>query len=619
MSVAPVSRTTHTAVVRHFAFYIGAGGMALGLDRAHARVGRLSSKMECLGGIDIDPAACRDAERFLGVPIVCRDLFTREQYIAFHGHAPPSEWREVTADDVRAAAQGRRPHIVEFSAPCKAFSGLNSAARAGSRKYQALNELVLRGIELMLEAWGDDPPELLILENVPLIATRGRELLDDVRHLLEMAGYSVAETTHDCGELGGLAQHRKRFLLVARYRAKVPPFLYEPPKLRVRGVGEVLGALPMPDDLRGGPMHRLPRLKWLTQVRLALIPAGEDWRALAKLDVVDGYVRGLGIVPRDAGWHGGVLGVRPWDEPSGTIAGESSPTNGEFAVADPRCPPEWAGKRGGFGQYGVVDWANTAHTVTAKVAAGSGPHNVADPRIAKIGDWAHMRVEGWADPAHTITASGRHVECGALSVADPRLACDASDTQHRRYNNVYRVVRWDSPSQAVTSGAAPSGGGQAVADPRLGMDPERANYATAGHYGVRRWDEPTGAVTSAGQYDNGANSVADPRVLPAADDASPAVIVSLDGTWHRPFTTLECAALQGLPVLDEDRAALVLDGDSHSAWRERIGNMCPPPSMEAAGCEFVRTLLMAWSGQKFALSNTPIWVRDVAIALSVSA
>lgn len=75
----------HVAVVRHFHFYCGSGGGALGFQRAQARVGRLSSRMECLGGIDVDPAAVRDATRLLGVPFTCRDLFTREQYIAFHG------------------------------------------------------------------------------------------------------------------------------------------------------------------------------------------------------------------------------------------------------------------------------------------------------------------------------------------------------------------------------------------------------------------------------------------------------------------------------------------------------------------------------------------------------
>lgn len=63
----------------------------------------------------------------------------------------------------------------------------------------------------MLEAFAEDLPSLVIFENVPRIAQRGRPLLDDIRHELEMAGYSVNESAHDCGEIGGLAQHRNRF------------------------------------------------------------------------------------------------------------------------------------------------------------------------------------------------------------------------------------------------------------------------------------------------------------------------------------------------------------------------------------------------------------------------
>jgi hypothetical protein len=61
---------------------------------------------------------------------------------------------------------------------------------------------------------------------------------------------------------------------------KVPPFLYEPPKRPLRGVGEVLDRMPLPGDTpRGGPMHRVPALQWKTWVRLAFVEAGKDWRS----------------------------------------------------------------------------------------------------------------------------------------------------------------------------------------------------------------------------------------------------------------------------------------------------------------------------------------------------
>ena len=93
-----------------------------------------------------------------------------------------------------------------------------------------------------------------------------------------------------------------------------------------------------------------------------------------------------------------------------------------------------------------------------------------------------------------------------------------------------------------------------------------------------------------------------------------AVIRSMDDTWHRPFTTLELAALQSLVDPEEQ---LELDGLSDANWRERIGNAVPPDSAAAIASTMGTTLLLAWSGEGFMLSAMPIWVQPVAVALSV--
>ena len=129
------------------------------------------------------------------------------------------------------------------------------------------------------------------------------------------------------------------------------------------------------------------------------------------------------------------------------------------------------------------------------------------------------------------------------------------------------------------------------------------------------WREPTGAVSAAAGYDNGRWSVADPRpILPSATEKVVARIRALDGTWHRPFTTAELAALQSL--FDPEEQA-ELDGLSDADWRERIGNAVPPDAAQAIAETMGRTLLLAWSGEGFMLSALPIWVRPVAVALSV--
>lgn len=801
-----------TVEIRHFHLFCGLGGGARGFNRGVARVGKLQAKFRCLGGIDVDPAAIKDFERLSGVPGTALDLFSTNQYIAFHRQMPPTDWREATADDIRRSAGGERPHIVFLSAPCKGFSGLLSENLSKSGRYQALNGLTLRGIRLMLEAWRDDPPELIIFENVPRIQTRGRKLLDQINQLLRAAGYAVAETKHNCGVIGGLAQSRERFLLVARHQAKVPPLMYEPPKRKLRGVGEVIGLLPLPGDERSGPMHRVPMLHWKTWVRLAFVEAGSDWRSLNKLAVEDGVLKDYAIIPEGqwkdgtlgvVGWgdnmgavtgraeattgkfsvadpreftdrhngthgvvpweenagtvtgdarpskgafavadprdmngaHHGSLGVLEWDKAAGAVAGSTRPTNGRFAVADPRSESfkgglgvcgwdETAGTVAGesfptngkfavadprreegraeFGQYGVKRWDETSQAVIGKAAAGAGNFSVADPRMGKSGPRFNnvYRVVAFADTSPAVTG-GTGPTAGGLAVADPRAAAGSHTSKYRvtsfgepsgtviaasttgqgafavadpRYDGEnkdygqFGVNGWDDSTGTLTSQRSPGQGRFSVADPRCNWNPGahtnklrvvpfdqptgaitgsssaghgftsgamcvadprpdylregRDKYQTAGMYGVLPWGEPSGAVAAAGQHDNGRWSVADPREaegeetpgLPEPNDRLVAVIRALDGTWHRPFTTLELAALQSLVDPDE---YLALDGASDSDWRERIGNAVPPDAAEAIAGVMGRVLLQAWSGESFQLSNESIWVREVAIGLSV--
>src|SRR5690606_19777827 len=354
----------------------GLGGGAKGFNRAKPIVGNMQAEWECLGGIDVDPAGLADFSRLAGVPGTLLDLFTRDQYIRFHGKEPPAGWKEATPEDVRRAAHGRRPDAVFISSPCKGASGLLSEKMSQTPKYQALNELTLRCIWLMGEAWKNDPVPLIVFENVPRLATRGRHLLDQINSLLSFYGYAVAETTHDCGELGGLAQSRKRFLLVARHVEKVPPFLYEPEKKSLRAVGDILGRMPLPGDIEAaGPMHRVPSLQWQTWVRLALVRAGSEWRSLNELAIEDGYLRDLVIVPE---YRAGYLGVHSWSDTSGTIAGRSSPTNGAFSVADPRYRQAANWNHGQ--QFGVIRWAESAPTIPGQTMPGQGTFSVADPR-----------------------------------------------------------------------------------------------------------------------------------------------------------------------------------------------------------------------------------------------
>lgn len=519
--------------------FSGIGGAALGFQEARQEYKGMVGQFETLAGIDCDPEACQDFEMLTGAPAVQMDLFSSEDYISFHGQEPPEGWKEATPGDLLEATGLEYPDVVFLSPPCKGFSGLLPSAKSQSEKYQALNRLVVRGLQLVMDAYMDDLPAVIILENVPRITTRGEILLKQVKHLLGAHGYVFHEGCHDCGELGGLGQRRKRYLLIARLPGKMPSFIYRPPKQPLKTIGEVIGPLPMPDDPVMGPMHRLPRLQNKTWVRLVLIPAGGDWRDLNK----DCYANIYQIVP--------------WDATASTVTGSHRPNNGAISVADPRI--NYSPRSGAFR---IVKWDDVAPTITG--STGPGRSN------------------------------------GISAIADPRLPDRAT-----RHPAVYQVVRWDEPGPCVT-GTRFGSGAPAVADPRIQCAPR------SGSYGVMKWDEPAKTVIGAGDVHAGAAAVADPRILRDTEVLDPPpIIIALDGTWHRPLTTLELAVLQSLDPFMPDGRPLQLAGQSDARWRERIGNMVPRHAARAIGEEILLSFLASEAKEEFRLTATGIWVNPI--------
>lgn len=587
----------------------GSGFGARGICSARVRLLGTEARFRSLGGIDFDPAACADFEYLTGSQALAADIAT------------------LTPEDLRRFYGDRAPDLVFLSPPCKGSSGLLSEEKSQTAKYQEMNRLAVIWTRLMLAIWAE-PPRLVLLENVPRMKTRAAGMLRDVRGALRAAGYVLRDGFHDCGELGGLAQHRRRYLLVARHQRRVAPLLYQPVKKRVRGCGEVLGPLPMPEDPAGGPMHRLPRISWLNWVRLALIPAGGDWRDLEgvlaegearrekfKRHAVEDWDAPVGTVggpgtngvenvadPRIAltdnpSRHWNKYAVGKWDEPAGTVIGAGRPGSGAPSVADPRVVPT-----SGFAHsYRVTDWKDPAGTVTTSPSPSSGAIAVGDPRGP---DWFKgiLGVIPWNRPAGTITGESRPSN-GTFSVADPRVK--------NAFDHGYAVMPWDKPSPTVAGKSHPGNGAFSVADPRLRCKPR------ADAYGVIPWAEAAKTVTGAACIDNGAWAVADPRlpdqplmVIENIRKPPPGIpiIVAADGTWHRPLTTLELAVLQGLPPI-VDGAPLKLHGDASSAWRERIGNGVPPPAAEAIGERMLIALLQS-DLEAFALAppDSPVWV-----------
>jgi site-specific DNA-cytosine methylase len=405
------------------------------------------------------------------------------------------------------------PDGVFTSPPCKGLSGLLPSASAASEKYQALNELTVRGVRLVLEAFPEAPPKVILFENVPRIKTRGRHLLAEITALLRRHGYAVDQRDHDCGELGGLGQRRKRFLLIARHQKSLRPFIYQPEAKPLQTIGDVIGPLPLPDAPELGPLHRLPRLKWLTWLRLALIPAGGDWRDLQKVapeeyrlvheprgggswgvqewDAPGASVTGSASVKGSnaasvADPRSGYFQVAPWAEPSGTVtaAARLSRSNGVAAIADPRMPVKGDSYNGSPGLYGVSRWDEAAPAVTgsAKVSSSNCPSAIADPRLKHSpypGVYGVLRTDE-ASPAVT-GGQGVGVSNGPQAIADPRLPASRGV-----YPNRFRLVRWDGPAPTVTGDTDVQCGAPSIDDPRLGCSP-RGN--TRGPFGVQPWNE----------------------------------------------------------------------------------------------------------------------------------
>lgn len=592
----------------HFQMFCGFGGLAAGIDDAEDSLYGLHGSWECIGAVDSNADAVERFNRYCQHPVAhLLDLFNEDQYRRYHGHEPPAGWQEVTPADLRAIAGGRAPSMIGSSPPCRGYSGLISQSKSKTDKYQALNELAFRGFWLALEAWQNDPPALWVLENVPGIATRGGHFIEQIRALFRPYGYSITGESHCLGEIGGLSQRRKRYMLVARHTEKLPALLYRPRSRSLQTVGQVLAHLPLPGDPRGGVLHAPRRVSFRTAVRLALIKPGRDWRWLKTYNVNDaGNLADFVLVPERYGYHG-ALGVIPWNDTCGAVTGRSTPTTGSFAVEDPR--PGWKGE---YGQLGVTEWDETAHTVTTARSPAQGRFSIGDPRAKGWGGRGKYRVTQPHEPAGAVLANPG-TGSGAYAIADPKPG-------GTRMNNVFRVVAIDGPSPAVTTGNGPSAGGLAVADPVDAWMAKRDGgaWTSGGQYGVVPWSEPAGAVTANASADSGRFSVADAR-LPDPNQVDVWVIVSAWGSWNRPFTDLELAALQSL-VRPEDIEAFndVFEGASSTTVRKHIGNAVPRAAAREIGKVFLKCLLAAEAGETFTLDSEPAWARSRQIAVMCS-
>ena len=334
-------------------------------------------------------------------------------------------------------------------------------------------------MHLTLAAWKKELPEFILLENVPRMRQRGAAILTELNLLLKKHEYQISTETHNFGHFGPLAQSRKRILILAKHRKKVPGGVYQPRKTEIKSVGKALHAVPLPGDPAAGPLHELPRMNWQTSLRLALISAGGDETTLEKVDIQRDY----------------------------------------FLTACHWAPPNSRGPRDQR-LYGPIPFCQQYR----------------------------LRRSNKNDNSHPFTAAA----------VLPKQNKTAS-----YYNSKSR---------------------------------------RQGRYGVTKWNSHCPTICASGKYNNSSFAVADPRVPKPHKHTLP-IIISLDGTWHRPFTLFEMAVLQGLAAPDSD---FFLAGTA-ADQRRQIGNAVPPPSATAIGGALASALLRG-AHDHFYLTNDIYWV-----------
>lgn len=569
----------------------GCGGSGLGLQAANATVKGIRGRFRLLGGLDIDQKACDTFEYLTGVKQLCEDI------------------RNVTPTQLRAYIGDKAPDLIAGSPPCQGASQLITNTKASEEEYERLNKLILVLVDLVFETWPDGP-QIFVFENVPNIRNRARTVLSKVRRIMSAKGYLWHDEAHelgkfgfmyDAGEVGGLAQSRKRWLGVARHARRVPAPIHLPPPLRHRAVGEILESLRLPNDPAGGPMHVMPGISVLNWLRLALIPAGGDHRDLPAVlarhkQRYKSWIAGVVPQANNPNVHASKFRVNDWNGQAGTVTTAVQIGSGAQSVADVRINRALPFN----GPYGVVGWQSHSPTVASGGHVCNRPVSVADPRVmaGEKGWWGGvLGVTPWSQHSSTITAQASPTK-GAFSVADVRVPT--------AYDRGYGVLAWGDTSPTVAAGSHGVGqGAYSVADHRA------INGLPFDAIGPIPLDEVLVMLHEPGPWaivDK--NNDGAPVLI--IDDVTkkppvPLVVVAEDNTWHRPFTPLELATIQGFPA-EVDGKPLLFAGSGSTDWREQIGNAIPPPALCAVGQMFLRSLLQSELGAYEFGADGGFWV-----------
>ena len=271
--------------------FAGCGGLTVGLKRAGFRVSH---------AIELDKHACSTYKvNHPEVRMLQQDIRT-------------------VATPEMSDADG--PDLVAGCPPCQGFSSLTSKWHRRDPRNSLVGEMG-RFVE-------DLRPRVVMMENVPGVATKGRHLLNRLIRKLERLGYSVEWGVLQVADYG-VPQLRKRFVLLAGKGFRIP--LPAPTHsrdgsgglLRWRTVGDAIRDQCEPTrydklSLVGGPLavdwHVVRVLSAENERRLRHAVPGDGWTRIPK------RLRPACHQKPTAGFRN-AYGRMRWDEPSPTITG----------------------------------------------------------------------------------------------------------------------------------------------------------------------------------------------------------------------------------------------------------------------------------------------------------
>lgn len=304
--------------------------------------------------------------------------------------------------------------------------------------------------------------------------------------------------------------------------------------------------------------------------------------------------------------------VTPATEPVRCVTGATRPGNGAASIADPitHTPPSLVPQAGNadlhYGKYNVLDPTQPAPPVTGATRVGSGAPSVADISILVPRKPAYDRAYSVLDPEEpSPTVAGKsYVGCGGYAIPSSVLPLKCEQRA-----GSYGVLDARAPAKVVVAHMRVDNSSAAVATPALppgyGVLPcEEARKIATGEirapFMVVDRSDPTTPLAIIDRLDRPPYRWVEvpskrKRGAPKRKKVSvPLVMISADGTWHRPLTTQELASLQGLPWVHKGKP-LCFSGGSTSQ-RETIGNMVPPPAATAIISQMLLCVLAADSG-----------------------